>query len=68
MTGWGKEMGSSFSLGFELVIPTFLFALLGYYIDQRLTSFPVGTVIGLFLGAAAGFWNVVRKFLSTDKK
>ena len=64
MKGWGKDIGDSLALGFELVIPALLGALLGYYLDAHLRSFPVALAAGLFLGAAAGFWNVARKFLS----
>lgn len=64
MKGWGKEIGDSLSMGFELVLPTLLGALLGYYIDKQLSSSPVALFFGVFLGAASGFWNVVRRYLS----
>lgn len=67
MQGLGKEIGDSITLGFELVLPTLFGAFIGYYIDQKLMSFPVALIIGLFIGAAAGFWNVVRKFLLDSK-
>jgi F0F1-type ATP synthase assembly protein I len=66
MQGLGKEIGDSITLGFELVLPTLFGAFIGYYIDQRIGTFPVALIIGLFIGAAAGFWNVARKFLSED--
>lgn len=69
MKGWGKEIGDSLTLGFELVLPTLLGALIGYYIDKHFASSPIALFIGVFLGAAAGFWNVIRKYvLDSDKK
>ena len=64
MKGFGKELGESLTLGFELVLPTVLGALVGYYLDCRLGSFPIAMAIGLFVGAAAGILNVARKFLT----
>ncbi len=64
-----KEWGDALTLSYELVLPTLLGALIGYYIDQYFASFPLALAIGLFLGAAAGFYNVVRKYIiPLDKK
>ena len=69
MKGWGKDIGDSLTLGFELVIPTIIFALIGYYIDRHFATFPLVVIVGVFLGAGAGFYNVVRKFLAkTEEK
>ncbi|MBU1026375.1 MAG: AtpZ/AtpI family protein [Candidatus Margulisbacteria bacterium] len=68
MRGWSKDIGDSLSLSFELVLPTIIGALLGYYIDRRLGSFPIVLIIGLFLGAAAGFWNVARKYIGLSSQ
>ncbi|MFH1542791.1 MAG: AtpZ/AtpI family protein [bacterium] len=63
MKGLGKELGDSLTLGFELVLPTLLCALIGWELDSRFGSAPFGLISGVFLGAVAGFWSVVRKFL-----
>lgn len=69
MKGWGKDIGDSVTLGFELVFPTLLGALAGFYLDRHFNSSPMALFIGVFLGAGAGLWNVVRRFLSdTEKK
>ncbi|MBI5399960.1 AtpZ/AtpI family protein [Candidatus Saganbacteria bacterium] len=68
MKGWGRDAGESLTLSFELVLPALLAALLGYYLDSRFQSSPVCLAIGLFLGAAAGFWNVVRKIPPEENK
>ena len=64
MKGFGKEVGNSLTLGFELVVPTLLCALVGHYADIYFHSDPIGFLIGIFLGGAAGFWNVVKRYLS----
>lgn len=63
MDNWAKGLGDSLTLGFELVLPTVLGALLGYYIDQRFAWPDVAMIIGVFVGAALGFLNVVRKYI-----
>ena len=43
--------------------------LLGYYlIDQRLHSFPLGSVALTFLGAAAGFYEIYKILTSEGGK
>ncbi len=68
MNGWGKDVGDSLTLGFELVLPTLFCALVGYFVDTKLSSFPIGLIIGVFAGAAAGFWNVVKRYILTPEK
>lgn len=48
------------SLGLEIAVAVFLGAGLGYLADGWLKSSPWGMVIGLCLGAAAGFWNAYK--------
>ena len=68
MNGWGKDIGDSLTLGLELVLPTLFCALIGYYIDGKLSSFPIGLIIGVFFGAGAGFWNVVKRYILNSEK
>jgi F0F1-type ATP synthase assembly protein I len=41
--------------GFELVVPTVLFTLLGLWIDSALGTSPLFLVVGFLLGAAGTF-------------
>jgi F0F1-type ATP synthase assembly protein I len=69
MKGRGSNIGDSLTLSFELVLPTILGAALGYYIDLRFSFAPIAMIVGVFIGAALGFINVVRKFkLDSEKK
>jgi len=66
MKNWNNKLGDALSLGFEMCLATMLGALLGYYLDGKFNSFPVGVTVGLFLGTAAGFYRVIKKFLLKD--
>ena len=69
MKGRGNNIADSLTLSFELVVPTIFGAALGYYIDIYFSSSPIAMFVGVFLGAAAGFINVIRKFkLDSEKK
>lgn len=54
------------ALGIELVVSVLLGAGAGYWVDKKLSTFPWFTVIGLILGAAAGFLSVYRAFIKGD--
>ncbi|MFH1386347.1 MAG: AtpZ/AtpI family protein [bacterium] len=45
----------SAGLGFEIAAAVFLGAFIGYKINV-----PWGLIIGVILGAAAGFWNAYK--------
>jgi ATP synthase protein I len=55
------------SLGLEIAVAVFLGAGLGYLADGWLKSSPWGMVIGLSLGAAAGFWNAYKFTLKNER-
>jgi len=48
------------SLGLEIAVAVFFGAGFGYLADGWLKSSPWGMVIGVGLGAAAGFWNAYK--------
>ena len=42
--------------------------ILGYFVvDRYLNSFPWGSIIGTFLGAAAGFYEIVRLLIQDQR-
>lgn len=51
------------SLGLEIAVAVFLCAFIGYQIDLRLKTLPIGMSIGVVVGAIAGLWNAVRMAL-----
>lgn len=49
------------SLGWDLAVPIFGGAVLGYFLDRRFHTGPVVTIGLLFLGVMVGFYNVGRQ-------
>ena len=55
-----NDVGKALSLGFEIAIAVFLGAFIGYQLDMRFGSRPIGLVAGVALGGAAGMWNAIK--------
>jgi ATP synthase protein I len=54
-----RAIGALAGIGFGLAIPTALGAFLGYWLDNRWHTLPWLTMVGLFLGLAAGFMEMM---------
>jgi F0F1-type ATP synthase assembly protein I len=54
-------------LGFEIVVPIVLGALLGWWLDGRWGTAPWLLLAGLLLGIGAGFYNFFRAVLGMTK-
>lgn len=61
-----KDYLDASALGIELVVSVLIGAGAGYWLDKRLKTFPWFTVIGVALGAAAGFLSAYRAFFQGD--
>lgn len=57
---WLGEAVRASTLGWELALPIFGGALLGYALDNRVGTQALFTVGLFFLGVAAGFYNLWR--------
>lgn len=55
-----KGLALAARIGVELVVTTVLGALLGYGLDAWLGTRPWLMIVGLVLGAVAGFRNIYR--------
>ncbi|UCF19602.1 MAG: AtpZ/AtpI family protein [Gemmatimonadota bacterium] len=55
-----SRVGSYLGLGAGFAGSTLIFAALGWYVDRHIGATPVFTLLGTFLGAAAGFYNLYR--------
>jgi len=53
-----SEMGRFAHLGFQLALATGLFLAVGWWADGKLGTTPLLTILGAFLGAAAGFYSL----------
>ena len=56
------------SLGLMLGVYVVLGALVGYYLDRKLKTEPWGTIIGMLLGIAAGFFEVITMALKAERE
>jgi F0F1-type ATP synthase assembly protein I len=69
-TAPAKEVSAaSFAgLGIQFAIGIVLFLYLGKWIDSRLGTSPAGLIGGVFIGAAASFYLVVKKVSALQKQ
>lgn len=59
---------SSFAgLGLQLAVSIILFLYLGKWVDGKLGTAPVFLIIGVFLGAAAGFYSMIRALTAAQR-
>jgi F0F1-type ATP synthase assembly protein I len=56
----GGEAGRYAGLGLQFALTIGLFAFAGYWLDGRLGSSPLLLLVGIFLGATAGFVYLVK--------
>lgn len=57
------EMGRYAHLGFQLAFSTGLFLLAGWWLDGKLDTTPLLTIIGAMVGAAAGFYSMIHQLM-----
>jgi F0F1-type ATP synthase assembly protein I len=57
---FGKEVGLALSVGVELAVGVLLGALVGYKLDEMWHTLPWLMILGIALGALAGFWNAYK--------
>src|SRR5687768_5319 len=53
--------GDAMRMGLELVAGVAVGSTFGYFVDQWLGTMPLFFIICFFLGAAAGFMNMIRE-------
>jgi F0F1-type ATP synthase assembly protein I len=58
-TVWA-ELGRHAHHGFQLAIATGLFLGAGWWLDGKVGTAPLFTIIGALVGASAGFYNMIR--------
>ncbi|HEX6534481.1 MAG TPA: AtpZ/AtpI family protein [Gemmatimonadaceae bacterium] len=55
-------------LGFQLAASIFLFLYLGKWVDGKLGTAPAFLIVGVFVGAAAGFYAMIRALRSAPRQ
>lgn len=63
-----KEAGPYLGLGFQLAATIVLMFFLGYWLDGKLNTNPILTIIFSFLGGFAGIYNVIKVVLDLNRK
>jgi len=62
-----KELGYYSSLGLSVSLAIFIGLFLGVWLDKKFDTTPVLTLIGLGLGIAAGFRNLILAMNKSKK-
>jgi F0F1-type ATP synthase assembly protein I len=65
-TVW-SEMGRYAHLGFQLALSTGLFLLGGWWLDGKIGTTPLLTIVGAFAGAAAGFYSMIHQLTRSSR-
>ncbi len=55
---WLKEFGKYSTLGIQFTATFLAFGAIGYFIDKWAGTFPFLMILGIFIGAAAGFMKL----------
>ncbi|MCU7496721.1 MAG: AtpZ/AtpI family protein [Ignavibacteria bacterium] len=62
------EIGPYLGLGVQLAASIVLMFFLGYWLDGKLGTSPILTIIMSFLGGFAGIYNVIKTVLQINRK
>ncbi len=63
-----QGLGFALKLGTEMTVATLIGASMGYAADYYLNSSPMGLIIGLLFGVAAGFKGIYQAILIMQKE
>ncbi len=65
----GGLSGADFAgVGIQFAVALIGFLFAGQWLDNRIGTTPVFTIVGVFLGAGAAFYNMYRKISAAQKK
>ena len=68
MLGVYREYGPYLTLGIQLAAAVVIFLVLGVWVDSKLGTSPLFTLLGLLLGSAGGFIKFFRTVSQLDQK
>jgi len=57
--------GDAFSTSVELIATPLIFGLIGWYLDHRLNTFPVFTLVLAAIALAYGVWKLYREYVDS---
>jgi F0F1-type ATP synthase assembly protein I len=65
----GESSGADFAgLGIQFVAAILIFLFAGQWVDKKLGTDGLFTVIGVFVGAGAAFYNMYRKVTAAQRR
>jgi ATP synthase protein I len=64
----GPSPASFAGAGAQFVLAILLFLYIGKWLDSKLGTSPWLLMIGVFVGAAAGFYSFYRRIMSSSRK
>ena len=67
-TAVGAEVSKYLGLGMGWALATLLFLFLGSLVDDWLGTAPWLTLIGAFVGAAAGFYSMIHHLVTVPRR
>ncbi len=62
------KVGAFLGLGVGFAASALLFAALGLFLDRRLKTTPLLTILCAFVGGAAGFYSLYRHAVGADEE
>jgi ATP synthase protein I len=62
-----KAVNLALSLGFIIILPILIFLFIGMFLDNRLNTSPIITLIFLLLGIIGGIYSAIKEIQKTIK-
>ena len=62
------QAGPYLTAGTQFAASIIMCLLGGWWIDGKLDTTPLFLILGIFLGAVAGFYNLYKTLISSEKK
>lgn len=66
--GPAVEIGRYLGHGLTWALSTLLFLGLGFWVDRKAGTAPLFTIVGAFVGAGAGFYNLYYHLVVEDRR
>ncbi len=63
-----RRVGAYLGLGAGFAASALVFAALGLFLDGRLGTTPVFTLLGVLVGGAAGFYSLYRRAMAIQEE
>ncbi len=66
--GSGTPVAVYAGLGVQFALSILVFLFLGQWLDRKLGTSPLLLILGVFLGAAAGFYSMYRRLMADQRR